>query len=61
MNPEPTHRTDETDIGSGEKSKGQHETEKMISQVTDQNTQRKPEHGGLAQPTGPAQPGDDKH
>ncbi len=27
------HRTDEPDIGSGEKTPGQHDTEKMIEQV----------------------------
>lgn len=58
MNPEPTHRSDEPDIGSGEKNKGQRETEQMISQV---NNQKKPgESGqeGMARPTGPAQPAD---
>lgn len=60
MNPEPTHRSNEPDIGSGEKNKGQQDTEKMISQVNDQSTQSGPSHNGLARPTGPAQPGEGK-
>lgn len=60
MNPEPTHRTNEPDIGSGEKNKGQQDTEKMISQVNDQNPQQSKDRGGLARPLGPAQPGEDK-
>ncbi len=61
MSPEPTHRSNEPDIGSGEKTKGQHETEKMISQVNDQSAHPPPKGPGLAHPTGPAQPGEDKH
>lgn len=61
MSPEPTHRSDEPDIGSGEKSHGQHETEKMISQVKDQSSNPPPKDPGLSHSTGPAQPGEDKH
>ncbi len=36
LQPQPRHRTDEPDIGSGEKSPGQVDTEKMIEQVPKQ-------------------------
>jgi hypothetical protein len=36
MVPEPTHRIDEADIGSGEKPPGQRDTEKLIEQVPKQ-------------------------
>ena len=32
---QPHHLTQEADIGSGERSPGQHETDKMIEQVSD--------------------------
>jgi hypothetical protein len=57
MMTEPTHRNDEVDIGSGEKSPGQKETEKMISQVSDQSAHPPLKDKGLARDTGPAQPG----
>lgn len=61
MEPEPRHRLDEDDVGSGEKNPGQQDTEKMISQVNDQRVPPAPDKGGLAKPTGPAQPGEERH
>lgn len=43
MKPPLTHLPDEADIGSGEKSPGHRDTEKMIEQVGDSPAQKPPD------------------